>query len=88
MRAENLLAEPFDLADAEATVATNVLGPIRLTAALLPHLRKQTRAAIINVTSGLAFVPLTATPTYCATKAAIYSYTQSLRFQLRERRSR
>jgi uncharacterized oxidoreductase len=83
MRPENLLDQQSDLADAEATVSTNLLGPIRLTAALLPHLQKQTRAAIVNVSSGLAFVPLALTPTYCATKAAIHSYTQSLRYQLR-----
>ena len=83
MRAENLLAQQDDLADAEAMVATNLLGPIRLTAALLPHLRQQPHAAIMNVSSGLAFVPLAFTPTYCATKAAIHSYTQSLRYQLR-----
>ncbi len=84
MRAEDLLAEPFDLADAEATITTNLLGPIRLTAALLPHLRQQPRATIINVSSGLAFVPLAMTPTYCATKAALHSYSQSLGFQLRD----
>ena len=84
MRVEDLLSDPFDLADAEATIATNLLGPIRLTAALLPHLRRQSAATVINVTSGLAFVPLVATPTYCATKAAMHSYCQSLRFQLRE----
>jgi uncharacterized oxidoreductase len=71
-------------ADAEATIKTNLLGPIRLTAALLPHLLKQPKAAILTVTSGLAYVPLAMTPTYCATKAAIHSYTQSLRYQLRE----
>jgi len=79
MRAEKLRAQPDDLADAEATIATNLLGPIRLTAALLPLLEKQARSAIMNVSSGLAFVPLALTPTYCATKAAIHSYTQSLR---------
>ena len=83
MRAENLLDQQADLADAEAIVSTNLLGPIRLTAALLPHLQRQARAALINVSSGLAFVPLALTPTYCATKAAIHSYTQSLRHQLR-----
>jgi len=84
MRPEKLLAQQPHLTDAEATVATNLLGPIRLTAALLPHLAKQSHAAIINVSSGLAFVPLALTPTYCATKAAIHSYTQALRYQLRE----
>ena len=68
---------------AELTVAINLLGPIRLTAALLPSLLKRPRAAILNVTSGLAFVPSALTPTYCATKAALHSYTQSLRYQLR-----
>lgn len=82
MLAEDLLAEPFDLASAEATVTTNLLGPIRLTAALLPHLRRQRAAAVVNVTSGLAFVPMAATPTYSATKAALHAYSQSLRSQL------
>jgi uncharacterized oxidoreductase len=83
MRTEKLLAQQPDLVDAEAIVTTNLLGPIRLTAALLPHLIKQSRAAILNVSSGLAFLPLALTPTYCATKAAIHSYTLSLRYQLR-----
>ena len=65
-------------------VETNLLAPLRLTAALLPHLRKQPRSTVITVSSGLAFVPLALTPTYCATKAAIHSWTQSLRYQLRE----
>ncbi len=84
MRAENLLDESGDLGDAEAMITTNLLGPIRLTTALLPHLRRQTRSTVIDVSSGLAFVPLAATPTYSATKAALHSYNQSLRFQLRE----
>lgn len=71
-----------DLADAEATLATNVLGPIRLTNALVDHLVGRPDAAIVTVTSGLAYVPLVAAPTYSASKAAIHSYTISLRTQL------
>ncbi len=72
------------LADAEAMVATNLLGPMRLTAALLPHLERQPHAAIMTVTSGVAFMPTASTPVYCATKAALHSYTQSLRYQLKD----
>lgn len=71
-----------DTSDAEATIVTNLLGPIRLTAALLPQLKSRPQAVVMNVSSGLAFVPLASFPTYCATKAAIHSYTQSLRYQL------
>jgi uncharacterized oxidoreductase len=81
-RAENLAVQA-DPVKAEAIITTNVLGPIRLTSALLPHLLKQPRGAIINVTSGLGFVPFPWMPTYSATKAAMHSYTQSLRFQLK-----
>jgi uncharacterized oxidoreductase len=82
MLAEDLKGEPFDLDVVEATITTNLLGPIRLTAALLPHLRAQPTATVMTVTSGLAFIPLTVTPTYNATKAAIHSWTQSLRHQM------
>lgn len=81
MRTEDLTAER-DLADADATITTNLLGPIRLTNALVDHLRGRADAAIVNVSSGLAFVPLVTSPTYSATKAAIHSYTVSLRQQL------
>ena len=68
-----------ELGDAERTIVTNLLGPIRLTNALIDHLSARADAAIVNVTSGLAFVPWTKTPTYSATKAALHSYTQALR---------
>lgn len=74
-----------DLHDAEETVTTNLLGPIRMTDALIDHLVAQPDAAIVNVTSGLAFVPLVTTPTYNATKAAIHSYTIALREALKGR---
>ncbi len=84
MKRENLQDPPETLDDAEAVVTTNLLAPMRLTAALLPLLQRQPRAAVMMVSSGLAFVPMTMTPTYCATKAAIHSYTQSLRYQIKD----
>ncbi|KQM19386.1 SDR family oxidoreductase [Novosphingobium sp. Leaf2] len=84
MRYERL-GRARDLADAHETITTNLLGPIRLTDALVDHLAAKGDGVIVNVTSGLAFVPLPGTPTYCATKAAIHSYTQSLRAMLHGR---
>ncbi len=71
-----------DLAVAEQTIITNVLGPIRLTNALIDHLSAQPDAAIVNTTSGLAFVPLASAPTYSASKAALHFWTVALREQL------
>jgi len=82
MRSE-MLDRHRDLADAEATITTNLLGPIRLINALVDHLAGQPDAAIVNTSSGLAFVPLVSAPTYSATKAAIHSYTVALREALR-----
>ncbi len=82
MRPEDLKATDSKLV--EQTIGINLLGPIRLNAALLPQLLKQESATIITVSSGLAFVPLAMAATYCATKAAIHSYTQSLRYQLKD----
>jgi uncharacterized oxidoreductase len=73
-----------DIKIAEETIAVNLLGTIRLNSKLLPILRKQSTGTLMTVSSGLAFVPKASHPTYCATKAAIHSYTQSLRYQLKD----
>lgn len=80
MRGESLRAGATEL---QATLATNLVGPIRLDGLLLGHFLKQPHAAIVTVSSGLAFLPLALTPSYCATKAAVHSYSQSLRYQLK-----
>ncbi|MEO1007729.1 MAG: SDR family NAD(P)-dependent oxidoreductase [Planctomycetota bacterium] len=67
---------------AERTITTNLLGPIRLTNALLPHLLGRDGAVVAHVTSGLAYVPLSNAATYSATKAALASYGDSMRYQL------
>ena len=83
MKIENLRESASDFEDMEAMVETNLIAPMRLTSAFLPRLKQQNRATVMTVSSGLAFLPLAMTPTYCATKAAIHSYTQSLRYQLK-----
>lgn len=65
-------------------ISINVEAPIHLTMLLLPHLSKQDKSAVINVTSGLAFTPMAPAPIYSATKAAMHSFTMSLRFQTKE----
>ncbi len=65
-------------------IETNLTAPIHLTFLLLPHLLKQKEAAVINVSSGLGFVPIAVMPVYCATKAALQSFGKSLRYQLKE----
>lgn len=61
----------------------NLKGPIQMSKIFIEHLKKQKTAAIVNVSSGLAFVPLPISPVYCATKAGLHSFTQSLRAQLK-----
>ena len=70
------------LDSAESVITTNVLGPIRLIAAFIEHMQNQPAATIITVSSGLAFAPLRATPSYNASKAAIHMLTESVRLQL------
>lgn len=83
MEAEDYTADSVDTDVALRTITTNLTAPIQMAAALLPHLRNRPEAALITVSSGLAFVPKAQNPVYSATKAAIHSWTQSLRHQLR-----
>ena len=69
---------------ASAVVATNLLGPITLTSLLIPALKRRPAAAVVNITSALAFVPMAIAPTYSATKAGLHAYTESLRFLLQD----
>ena len=84
MKAEDIASAPDFLGISEETIAINLLGPMRLTAALLPTIRLNDDPAIVTVSSGLAFVAMAMTPTYSATKAAIHSWSLSLRHQLRD----
>ena len=78
----NLNDSTVPLGELDGEIRTNLSGPIQLVHGLLPHLKRREQALIMNVTSGLAFVPLAVKPIYSATKAAMHSYTQSLRAQL------
>ncbi len=71
-----------DLIDVTREIEVNLCGPIRMIQSFLPHLKARKGALIVNVSSGLAFIPLPLSPVYCATKAAIHSFSQSLRAQL------
>ena len=83
MRDINLHDADGNLEDITREIEINLEGPIRMVKKFLPHLKTKKSAAIINVTSGLAFVPLPSAPVYCATKAGLRSYTLSLRVQLK-----
>lgn len=75
---------PMDGQVAEAILTTNLLGPIRMTAALIEHLKQQPDATIIHNTSVLAYTPLAGNAVYSASKAALHSYALSQRFMLRD----
>src|SRR4051794_20045273 len=76
------LADDEPWADTHQEIAINLEAPIHLSRLLIPHLLERQQPAIVNITSGLSFVPLAQVPVYCATKAALHSFTLSLRHQL------
>jgi uncharacterized oxidoreductase len=76
------LNDDRDLNDVTREIDINLSGTVRMVQQFLPQLKTRPGALIVNVSSGLAFIPLPISPVYCATKAAIHSYTQSLRIQL------
>ena len=82
MRVEDWHHPEGFLESAEETFTTNVLGPIRLVGAFVEHLQTRPHATIVTVSSGLAFAPLKATPSYDASKAAIHMLSEALRLQL------
>jgi len=76
------LVQPRALGDVTREIETNLSGPIQMVQQFLPHLLARESAIIVNVSSGLAFVPLPMSPVYSAAKAALHSYSLSLRVQL------
>lgn len=83
MRKLSMLDDSLDLDNINREVVTNLSGPIRMVKQFLPHLMKQKSATILNVSSGLAFIPYPLSPIYSATKAGMHSFTMALRVQLR-----
>lgn len=83
MKVVNMHDQSTNLTELVNEIETNLMGPIRMVREFLPLLKTKSQAAIMNVSSGLAFTPLPIAPVYCATKAALHSFTLSLRVQLK-----
>jgi uncharacterized oxidoreductase len=82
MKKIDMQGDCTDLVNITREIEINLMGPIWMVKQFLDHLKTKKTAAILNISSGLAFVPLPISPVYCATKAGIHSFTQSLRIQL------
>jgi uncharacterized oxidoreductase len=80
----DLAHNPLSLVEGQSEIVINLEAPVELSALMLPLLLEQRKAAIINVSSGLGFVPIASMPVYCATKAGLHIFTASLRYQLRD----
>jgi uncharacterized oxidoreductase len=84
MRKLNFHDKGADIVDITKEIEINLMGPIRMTTQFLPFLKTQSNAAIVNVSSGLAFVPFALSPVYSATKAGLHAFSQALRVQLKK----
>lgn len=84
MKTVNMNETGESLEDFTQEISINLMGLVCMTKQFLPHLKTKNEAAIVNVSSGLAFTPLPTSPVYCATKAAVHSFTLSLRVQLKK----
>lgn len=82
MKTVNMQDNDLNLVELTKEIEINLMGPIRMTKQFMKILKNKNNAAIVNVSSGLAFVPLPIAPVYCSTKAAMHSFSQSLRMQL------
>lgn len=83
MRKINLQDRGADLEDLSREIDTNLTGPVRMVKQFFPQLKAQPASAIVNVSSGLAFVPFPISPIYSATKAGLHAFTKALRVQLK-----
>jgi len=83
MRSEELFDETVNLENVVDEINTNFIGTVRMIHQFLPHLALKDSSAIVNITSGLAYIPFTISPLYCGTKAGVHIYSQALRLQLK-----
>lgn len=79
----NLQSNGADFTELSREIETNLMGPIRMSKQFLPHLKAQASAAIVNVSSGIAFSPYPISPVYSAAKAGLHAFTTALRVQLK-----
>jgi uncharacterized oxidoreductase len=86
MKKVNMHADALDLEEVTREIEINLMGPIRMVKQFLPHLKAKDSAAIVNISSGLAFIPFAISPVYSAAKAGIHAFTQALRMQLKNTR--
>lgn len=83
MKSVELIDQHVNIDNVADEIQTNFIGTVRMIHQFLPHLMTKKNSAIVNITSGLAFIPFTISPIYCGTKAGVHVYTQALRVKLK-----